>query len=73
VKYGVKTYGMSEPFHREVTKSLLQRSEAAGFEAIVVTLDAQNFGKKRDTMREPFKIPANLRHALFFEQIRIVF
>jgi hypothetical protein len=36
VKYGVKTYGMSEPFHREVTKSLLQRSEAAGFEAIVV-------------------------------------
>ncbi len=39
----------------------MKRAENAGYEAIVVTLDAQNFGKKRNSMRELFYFPENLR------------
>jgi isopentenyl diphosphate isomerase/L-lactate dehydrogenase-like FMN-dependent dehydrogenase len=48
-------------YNSNVTLDLIKRAENAKYEAIVVTLDAQNFGKKRDMLRESFKIPSHLR------------
>ena len=50
---------------REITKSLVQRAEAAGFSALVLTVDAPTFGRRLDDIRNDFKLPPHLRMANF--------
>lgn len=47
--------------YRNVSVDLLKRAERAGFEAIVVTLDAQTFGNKRKTARTGFYLPSHIK------------
>lgn len=46
---------------REVTASLVRRAEAAGFSALVLTVDAPQFGIRRADVRNRFVLPPHLR------------
>lgn len=46
---------------REVTASLVRRAEAAGFSALVLTVDAPEFGIRRADVRNRFVLPPHLR------------
>lgn len=45
---------------REITRALVQRAEAAGAEAIVLTVDAPGLGTRERDMRNRFSLPAGL-------------
>src|SRR4051812_35485056 len=45
---------------REVTRALVQRAEAAGAEAIVLTVDAPGLGTRERDRRNRFTLPAGL-------------
>ena len=45
---------------REITKALVQRAEAAGAEAIVLTVDAPGLGTRERDMRNRFTLPPEL-------------
>ena len=45
---------------REITRSLVQRAEAAGAEAIVLTVDAPGLGTRERDMRNNFRLPDGL-------------
>ncbi len=45
---------------REVTRALVQRAEAAGAEAIVLTVDAPGLGTRERDMRNRFRLPDGL-------------
>jgi len=45
---------------REITKALVQRAEAAGTEAIVLTVDAPGLGTRERDMRNRFTLPPGL-------------
>lgn len=45
---------------RELTKQLVRRAEAAGFKALVLTVDAPIFGLRRSDVRNQFELPSNL-------------
>ncbi|MBA3961703.1 MAG: alpha-hydroxy-acid oxidizing protein [Chthoniobacterales bacterium] len=45
---------------REVTRALLQRAEAAGAEAIVLTVDAPGLGTRERDVRNNFQLPEGL-------------
>jgi 4-hydroxymandelate oxidase len=45
---------------REITKALVQRAEAAGVEAIVLTVDAPGLGTRERDMRNKFRLPDGL-------------
>jgi (S)-2-hydroxy-acid oxidase len=53
--------------NREQSLNLIRRAEAAGFEALVLTVDAPYFGKRRANMRNKFHLPPHLRLANFAE------
>ncbi|XP_030052174.1 2-Hydroxyacid oxidase 1 [Microcaecilia unicolor] len=46
---------------REVTKSLVQRAEAAGYKGIFLTVDTPYLGRRLDDVRNKFKLPPHLR------------
>lgn len=46
---------------RELTLSLVRRAEHAGYKAIFVTVDTPYLGKRRDDVRNHFKLPQHLR------------
>jgi 4-hydroxymandelate oxidase len=46
---------------REITRALVQRAEAAGAEAIVLTVDAPGLGTRERDMRNQFRLPEGLR------------
>ena len=48
-------------FSRQMSIDLIKRVEACGFEAIVLTLDAQFLGKRRVTIRNQFQPPKHIR------------
>ena len=50
---------------RKVTEDLIRRVEKAGYKALVLTVDAPVFGKRRADVRHKFKLPAHLRLANF--------
>jgi len=52
---------------REVSKALIRRAEACGFEALVLTVDAPRFGKRRANIRNKFVLPRHLSMANFEE------
>ena len=45
---------------REITRALVQRAEAAGAEAIVLTVDAPGLGTRERDMRNNFRLPDGL-------------
>ncbi|HEX8898855.1 MAG TPA: alpha-hydroxy acid oxidase [Chthoniobacterales bacterium] len=45
---------------REITKALVQRAEAAGAEAIVLTVDAPGLGTRERDIRNNFRLPEGL-------------
>eukprot|EP00095_Tigriopus_kingsejongensis_P000169 maker-scaffold487_size158652-snap-gene-0.44 protein:Tk00169 transcript:maker-scaffold487_size158652-snap-gene-0.44-mRNA-1 annotation:"e3 ubiquitin-protein ligase rfwd2-like" len=50
---------------REVTKDLVLRAEKAGYEALVLTVDAPFFGRRLADIRNKFQLPAHLNMANF--------
>jgi len=50
---------------RNVSTDLIRRAEAAGYEALVLTVDAPLFGKRRSNIRDNFHLPNHLRLANF--------
>uniref|UniRef100_A0A8D0H636 (S)-2-hydroxy-acid oxidase n=1 Tax=Sphenodon punctatus TaxID=8508 RepID=A0A8D0H636_SPHPU len=46
---------------REVTRSLVQRAERAGYKGIFVTVDTPLLGKRLDDVRNKFQLPPHLR------------
>ncbi|WP_035798960.1 alpha-hydroxy acid oxidase [Kitasatospora mediocidica] len=48
---------------RELTASLVRRAEAAGYRAIVVTVDAPRLGRRRRDERNGFTLPADVEPA----------
>ncbi|GMR62603.1 hypothetical protein PMAYCL1PPCAC_32798, partial [Pristionchus mayeri] len=50
---------------RELTKSIVRRAEAAGFSAIVLTVDTPMLGRRLADRRNRFQLPAHLKFANF--------
>ncbi|XP_064094276.1 2-Hydroxyacid oxidase 1-like isoform X2 [Macrobrachium nipponense] len=50
---------------RNVTSNLVKRAEAAGYTALVLTVDAPEFGIRRADVRNKFTLPPHLRMANF--------
>uniref|UniRef100_A0A3Q3X0B2 (S)-2-hydroxy-acid oxidase n=1 Tax=Mola mola TaxID=94237 RepID=A0A3Q3X0B2_MOLML len=51
--------------NRELTLSLVQRAEEAGYKAIFVTVDTPYLGRRWDDMRNRFKLPPHLSMSNF--------
>jgi len=49
---------------------LIQRTEAAGYRALVLTVDRPVFGKRERDMRNQFTLPAHVRDANFSTRVR---
>lgn len=47
---------------REVTRSLVQRAEQAGYKGIFVTVDTPFLGKRFEDIRNKFQLPPHLRY-----------
>ncbi|TKR66650.1 hypothetical protein L596_022915 [Steinernema carpocapsae] len=52
---------------KKVTTRLIERAEQAGYKAIVLTVDAPIFGRRREDQRNAFQLPAHLQMANFLE------
>lgn len=52
---------------RELSKNLVRRAEAAGFKALVLTVDAPLFGIRRSDIRNQFQLPEHLQLANFLD------
>lgn len=50
---------------RTVTEQLVRRAEAAGYKALVLTVDAPVFGHRRADVRHKFQLPSHLHLANF--------
>ncbi|KAH8880213.1 FMN-dependent dehydrogenase [Thozetella sp. PMI_491] len=48
---------------REITKELIRRAEAAGYEALVLTVDTAVMGNRLHERKHPLKLPPNLSMA----------
>ncbi len=46
---------------REVTRDLVQRAEASGYKALVLTVDSPILGRREKDVRNRFKLPDNFR------------
>lgn len=46
---------------RSLTESLIKRAEAAGFKALVLTVDSPHFGRRRADEKNGFELPSHLR------------
>lgn len=46
---------------RDLTLSLVHRAEEAGYKAIFITVDTPYLGRRRDDVRNHFKLPQHLR------------
>ncbi len=47
----------------DIPAQLVRRAEAAGYRAVVVTIDAPQLGKRERDIRNNFKLPAHVRPA----------
>ncbi|GAA2637720.1 alpha-hydroxy acid oxidase [Actinomadura fulvescens] len=45
---------------RSITRSLIERAENAGFEALVLTVDAPHLGRRLRDLRNDFRLPADV-------------
>lgn len=46
---------------KKLTQSLVRRAEAAGFKALVLTVDAPVFGRRRADEKNGFELPSHLQ------------
>jgi 4-hydroxymandelate oxidase len=60
---GSKWFQLYVHVDRELTRSLVQRAESSGYEAIVITVDTPKLGQRRRDERNRFALPPNLRIA----------
>lgn len=51
--------------NRSVSEGLIKRAEAAGYKAIVLTVDTPFFGRRLSEARNEFRVPPHLRMANF--------
>jgi len=58
---------------REVTKSLVRRAEKAGFEALVLTVDAPYFGRRLADIKNKFSLPPHLKYVPDFGHHRYLY
>ncbi|XP_043242582.1 peroxisomal (S)-2-hydroxy-acid oxidase GLO3-like [Amphibalanus amphitrite] len=56
--------------NRDMTQRMVERAESAGFSALVLTVDAQMFGKRLADVRNGFKLPPHLSLANFDEEYK---
>ena len=54
---------------REVTAALLRRAEAAGYQALVLTVDAPRLGRRERDLRNGFGLPPHVRAANFSHEL----
>ncbi|CAD5210849.1 unnamed protein product [Bursaphelenchus xylophilus] len=54
---------------RSLTETLVRRAESAGFKALVLTVDAPTFGRRRADERNGFELPKHLEMANFADQL----
>ncbi len=54
---------------REVTATLLRRAEAAGYRALVLTVDAPRLGRRERDLRNGFGLPPHIQAANFSEEL----
>uniref|UniRef100_A0A1I8C1Q9 FMN hydroxy acid dehydrogenase domain-containing protein n=1 Tax=Meloidogyne hapla TaxID=6305 RepID=A0A1I8C1Q9_MELHA len=54
--------------NRSLTEKLVRRAEKAGYSALVLTVDAPHFGRRRADERNGFKLPEHLSVANFKEE-----
>jgi 4-hydroxymandelate oxidase len=54
---------------REVTASLLRRAEAAGYRALVLTVDAPRLGRRERDLRNGFGLPPHVQAANFAHEL----
>lgn len=54
---------------REVTASLLRRAEAAGYRALVLTVDAPRIGRRERDLRNGFGLPPHVQAANFAHEL----
>ena len=54
---------------RGLTRNLIERAEASGYGAIVVTVDAPVLGRREADMRNEFALPSDLRIACVDDQV----
>ncbi len=60
---------------REATRRLVKRAEAAGFKALVLTVDSPQVGRRRDNARNAFTLPSYLKYLpsdLFHSLLKLV-
>ncbi|KAI5732619.1 hypothetical protein M8J76_008060 [Diaphorina citri] len=60
-----KTPQTTKWFQFEITKSLVQRAEKAGYKALVLTVDTNVFGTRYADIRNKFNMPSHLKLANF--------
>jgi (S)-2-hydroxy-acid oxidase len=63
--HGLRWFQLYVHTDKAVVVQLVARAEAAGFKAVVVTVDAPMLGRREADIRNEFKVPENLRLANF--------
>ena len=66
---GVRWFQLYICSDKEITASLVQRAEKAGYRALVVTIDTPMEGKKLSYLRNGFNLPSHLKIANFSSDI----
>ncbi|KXS18013.1 hypothetical protein M427DRAFT_110034 [Gonapodya prolifera JEL478] len=50
---------------RKKAEELVRRAEKAGYSALVVTVDTPRLGRRLHNIRDPFRLPSDVKHANF--------
>ncbi|KFO97324.1 Hydroxyacid oxidase 2 [Calypte anna] len=58
---GLRWFQLYVHCNREVSKNLVQRAEASGFQALVLTADLPYTGRRRDDIRNGFRLPPHMK------------
>ncbi|XP_030325150.1 hydroxyacid oxidase 2 isoform X4 [Calypte anna] len=58
---GLRWFQLYVHRNREVSKNLVQRAEASGFQALVLTADLPYTGRRRDDIRNGFRLPPHMK------------
>jgi (S)-2-hydroxy-acid oxidase len=57
--------------NREASERLIQRAEAAGYKAVVLTVDTPYLGKRYNEIRNKFVLPPHIRLGNFVEEEKV--
>jgi (S)-2-hydroxy-acid oxidase len=56
--------------NRKTTEGIIRRAEAAGYKAVVLTVDSPYLGKRYNEIRNKFTLPPNIRLGNFGEDVK---